>query len=246
MNMRLLFSVLLCTAACFASTGCRNAPGKPKLNAEAARPDQVLDFPTLYKQNCAACHGIDGKNGAAIALANPVYLMTTGIDNLKRITATGVPGTLMPPFATTSGGTLTETQVAVLANGMVKTWGAPESLANVTPQGYASHTLGIPAQGEIAFKTFCARCHGAGGEGVKNTAHQTGSIIDASYLDLVSDQSLRSVIIAGRPDLGMPDWRSDMTGPNAPPLTDQQVTDIVAWLGSHRVSQQQQSFAKQP
>jgi cytochrome c oxidase cbb3-type subunit 3/ubiquinol-cytochrome c reductase cytochrome c subunit len=28
----------------------------------------------------------------------------------------------------------------------------------------------------------------------------------------------------------MPDWRND----SAQPLTDQQVTDIVAWLASHR------------
>jgi hypothetical protein len=81
---------------------------------------------------------------------------------------------------------------------------------------------------------------------VKNSASQTGSIVDATYLALVSDQSLRSIILAGRPDLGMPDWRSDVTGTNARALTDQQVTDIVAWIGSHRVNQQQQTFAKQP
>jgi mono/diheme cytochrome c family protein len=246
MNAFSLTLVLLGSALCLASTGCRDAPGKPKLTTVAARPDQVLDFPTLYKQNCAACHGIDGKNGAAIALANPVYLMTAGADNLKRITAAGLPGTLMPPFAATSGGTLTDTQVTALTNGMVKIWGDPESLHGVTPLGYASHTAGVPQQGKIAFATFCATCHGADGEGVKNSASQTGSIVDATYLALVSDQSLRSIILAGRPDLGMPDWRSDVTGTNARALTDQQVTDIVAWIGSHRVNQQQQTFAKQP
>ena len=41
----------------------------------------------------------------------------------------------------------------------------------------------------------------------------SGSIVDPSYLALVSDQSLRSTIIAGRPDLGMPDWRSDTSEP---------------------------------
>ena len=57
-----------------------------------------------------------------------------------------------------------------------------------------------------------------------------GSIVDGSYLALISDQGLRSLVIAGRPDEGMPDWRSD----SSQPLTDQQITDLVAWLASKR------------
>ncbi len=41
-------------------TGCRTAPGKPGPADVAARPEQVLDFPTLYRQNCSACHGDRG------------------------------------------------------------------------------------------------------------------------------------------------------------------------------------------
>ena len=36
---------------------------------------------------------------------------------------------------------------------------------------------------------------------------RAGSIVDPAYLALVSDQALRTTVIAGRPDLGMPDWR---------------------------------------
>ena len=32
-----------------------------------------MRFEVLYHQNCAGCHGADGKNGAAIDLANPEY-----------------------------------------------------------------------------------------------------------------------------------------------------------------------------
>jgi hypothetical protein len=49
---------------------------------------------------------------------------------------------------------------------------------------------------------------------------------------LISDQSLRSITIAGRPDGGMPDWRADAAGQA---MTDQQITDIVAWLASKRI-----------
>jgi cytochrome c oxidase cbb3-type subunit 3/ubiquinol-cytochrome c reductase cytochrome c subunit len=58
--------------------------------------------------------------------------------------------------------------------------------------------------------------------------------VDPSYLALVSDQSLRSTIIAGRPDQGMPDWRSDISGAGSGTMTDQEITDVVAWLAAQR------------
>jgi len=38
-------------------------------------------------------------------------------------------------------------------------------------------------------------------------------------------------VIAGRPDLGMPDWRGYVAGQ---PLTREQITDVVAWLAGQR------------
>ena len=58
-----------------------------------------------------------------------------------------------------------------------------------------------------------------------------GSVVDASYLALVTNQYLRTTVIAGRSDVGMPDWRSDIPGQ---PLTDQQISDVVAWLSDER------------
>ncbi len=65
---------------------------------------------------------------------------------------------------------------------------------------------------------------------------KTGSIVDPTYLALVSDQYLRSIIIAGQPEQGMPDWRTDLTGPNARPMTNQEIADTVAWVASHRIA----------
>ena len=56
--------------------------------------------------------------------------------------------------------------------------------------------------------------------------------MNPAYLALVSDQYLRSTIIAGRPGDRMPDWRSY----TPQPLTDQQITDVVAWLTSKRIA----------
>jgi cytochrome c oxidase cbb3-type subunit III len=51
-------------------------------------------------------------------------------------------------------------------------------------------------------------------------------------LALVGDQELRTIVIAGRPEFGAPDWRGDIPGK---PMSDQEVTDVIAWLASRRV-----------
>jgi cytochrome c oxidase cbb3-type subunit 3/ubiquinol-cytochrome c reductase cytochrome c subunit len=77
------------------------------------------------------------------------------------------------------------------------------------------------------FAAACASCHGPGGAG----GPKAGSLVDGSFLGLVSDQGLRTTVIAGRPDIDHPDWRGDATGA---PLTGAQVSDVVAWVASKR------------
>jgi mono/diheme cytochrome c family protein len=123
MNLRMLASSIMISSLMLLGAGCRYGPAKPE--AAVQRPDQVSSFGVLYQQNCVACHGANGKHGAAISLANPVYLALAGIDMIQKTTANGVPGTLMPAFAKNQGGMLTDQQVAILAQGMESTWGKP-------------------------------------------------------------------------------------------------------------------------
>ena len=223
--------------AVIACVGCDRAPGYPQKSAEVQRPEAVLDFQTLYTSNCAGCHGQNGQNGAALPLNNSAYLAVAGKDALQTTIAKGMSGTLMPPFAKSSGGMLTDQQVAQLAQGILQTWGRPAQFAGVDLPPYANGQSGNIANGQKAFATACARCHGADGMGLKQgdkTSTTTrSSIADPNYLALVSDQTLRSFILGGRPDEAMPDWRTDIDAPSRA-LTSQEITDIVAWLASHR------------
>ncbi|MGA7157877.1 MAG: c-type cytochrome [Acidobacteriaceae bacterium] len=214
--------------------GCKDVPGRP--GAVAKRPDQVANFNVLYQQNCAACHGKDGRHGDAISLANPVYLAFAGSSEIQKVTADGVTGTLMPAFAKSQGGMLTDQQIQILAQGAEAEWGAGNVLSGQTVPSYSSTASGDVAHGQQAFATFCARCHGADGSGVAGGQLPTGSLIDPAYLALISDQGLRSIIVAGQPDDGMPDWRSDIQGASSRAMTDQEIADVVAWLASHRIA----------
>jgi cytochrome c oxidase cbb3-type subunit 3/ubiquinol-cytochrome c reductase cytochrome c subunit len=204
----------------------------------------VLDFATLYRQNCSACHGENGKNGAAIALNNSVYLALAGTANIERITADGVPNTAMPPFARSKGGMLTDNQIAILAVGAEQNWSNSSALAGTTPPTYATDAPGNSAQGQHVFATDCAQCHGADGTGGKAPSGAVlGSLLDPSYLALISDQGLRSVIIAGQTEHGAHDWRSYRP---QHPMTNQEIADTVAWLVSHRTATPGQVYQQHP
>lgn len=226
-------AMLICSIALLC-VGCKDLAGKPE--AVALRPAQVLQFSVLYKENCAACHGENGKQGAAISLANPVYLAVAGVETIRKVIADGVPGSLMPGFAKSQGGMLTDQQVSVIAQGMESAWGNAKVLGGEAPPSYTSNLTGDPVAGEKAFLVYCSSCHGSYGTGLARGELHTGSLVDPSYLALISDQGLRSLIIAGQPQQGMPDWRSDKRGAGSRAMTDKEVSDVIAWLVSHRVA----------
>jgi mono/diheme cytochrome c family protein len=214
---RLLWIVLV--------AGC-TLPGKPRGLSLEGQPSKIEDFDVLYRDNCAGCHGDDGRGGAALGLANPVYLAIADDATLRRPISDGVAGTAMPAFAERAGGMLTARQIEVLVHQMRARWARPAALEQATPPPYAGPP-GDPQRGHVVYATFCARCHGADGTG----GPQSRSIVDGSYLALVSPQGLRALLIAGRPDIGQPDWRSDLAGR---PLSSREIADVVAWLVSQR------------
>jgi mono/diheme cytochrome c family protein len=207
--------------------GCDRLPGKPRIADRELLPSQVMSFTALYSRNCAGCHGADGRLGASRPLNDPLYLALVPRERLREIIARGVPGTSQPAFAPGSGGTLTDAQIDALVRGLAEAWGRPDAVKGLELPPYAAQSAGDPERGKAVYAGACAGCHGVDGRG----GPKGGAVADPSYLALVTDQYLRTTVIAGRADLGMPDWRGSAQGQ---PLTTQQIGDVVAWLGSER------------
>lgn len=219
--MRILIHLWVSCVVILLLSGCSGAPGYPKQSAEVLRPEDQLSFVTLYSQNCAACHGADGQNGAAIDLANPEYQALVDDSTLRNWISGGVPGTQMPAFAISMGGTLTDRQIDVIMLGMRRSWSQRAVLDGQNPPPYAQDQKGDALRGKQAYNSNCVSCH----------QPSTQQVASPDYLALVSDQTLRSIIIAGRPDIGHPDWRGDKPGYS---LSPQDVSDIVTYLGTLR------------
>ena len=130
--------------------------------------------------------------------------------------AQGVPGTSAPAFAQQVGGPLTDKQIDILVEGMRSRWGKAENFKNLALPPYSLQDAsakgsgpGDSQRGAAAYQTYCAQCHGKDGSG----GPKGGSVINPAYLALVSDQALRTAVIVGRSDLGMPDWRANILWP---------------------------------
>jgi cytochrome c oxidase cbb3-type subunit III len=202
------------------SLGCDRKIGPPNDQEELMRPENVASFDRLYKQNCSACHGENGSGGPALDLANPKYQALVDDASLRRWITSGMPGTQMPAFGESAGGFLTPSQVDVIVAGMHARWDHNDHSATDMPP-YSSSAVGIVEHGQDIFRMGCSSCHLQGQQ----------KITDASYLSLINDQSLRTIVIAGRPDLGHPDWKQVRHGQ---PLTDQDVSDVIAYLDTLR------------
>jgi len=229
-------------------TGCSaRLPGQPSEAERWRAPAEIKDFSQLYNQNCAGCHGVGGRLGAARSLNDPLYLAIVTDDAMRAAISKGRAATSMPAFSEQAGGHLTDQQIELLVTGMRSRWSKPDDFKGVELPRYSvdeATTASRPAtegtrntptvvqqtsdasRGATTYKTYCASCHGTNGDG-----GSAGSIVDPNFLNLVSDQGLRTTVVVGRADLGKPDWRGNVPGH---PMSAQEIADVVAWLAAQR------------
>jgi cytochrome c oxidase cbb3-type subunit III len=211
-------------------SGC-HPYGKPAL--EEVDPEKSTDFATLFAQNCRGCHGDNGKYGPGRILNDPLYVAFIPREEIKKVLTYGRPGTAMPAWAQSQGGPLSEKQIDVLVSGIKDDWAKPVDLHGTTLPVYSTDiNAGDATRGKRLFVRACFACHGQGAP--------VGVITNATYLQLSSNQNLRTSIVVGRPDVPvkkmlMPNYMYLNAGHA---LTDQDVSDLVTYIASFRPAQQ--------
>ncbi|HEY8901108.1 MAG TPA: cytochrome c [Chthoniobacterales bacterium] len=222
-----ILSFTLCALAASALTACDGKldvsaldswmPGKPK-REDAWKPETAITSgEEIFAQNCLGCHSIGGTPSPSIAMSDPLYLAVIPPEILKSIIANGIKVSSMPAFSEEHGGSLTPEQIEKLVAFILE---KKKPIDGPLP-AYAA-PAGNAAAGQIAFETYFSKFPGMTGY---------GSISDPAFLGLVTDQYIRTLVIAGRPELGLPDYRSRVPGKA---MSDQEIADVVAWLISQR------------
>src|SRR5215467_4052074 len=101
--MTMRWRIGLCGAVGLAITlgegGSVRLPGQPSEAERWRAPAEINDFDQLYTRNCAGCHGVGGKLGAARSLNDPLYLAFVTYDEVRAAISKGRPGTNMPAFS---------------------------------------------------------------------------------------------------------------------------------------------------
>lgn len=207
--------------------GCDWMPGKPTEADRWQNPHKVVDFETLYMRNCQGCHGAGKEIAGAISLDNPAYLAIVPRQTLQNVISNGIPNTSMPAFALKNGGMLTDQQVDILVNGILA-WAKTGQAAPTGPLPPYAAAPGNAEAGKFLYDQYVAGARKAAGS---DAMFRDGFLANTTFLGLSSDQYLRTLIIVGRPELGIPDWRTVIPGR---PLSDEDVSDLVAWLISQR------------
>ncbi len=180
------------------------------------------DGATLYAQNCAACHGVNGQGGIGVPLSLPSFQATVDDQYLKRSIRLGRPGRVMPAFSQ-----LEEGEVDAIVTHL-RSW-----YKGKIPQYSKQAIKGDAKLGAALYQQHCAACHGKQAEG----GHGTGvtlsrprdlpiiapSLHNPGFLASASDAMIKRTLVTGRK--GTPMVAFGKHG-----LKDRDLNDIVAFI----------------
>ena len=223
--------------ALLASAAAR-PPGQPRKGSETLAPNEVVEFGALYAENCAGCHGAEDEE--APRSRSPIRCISRIVDDasmrdvIAERRARNVDAGVRAKRRRHADGRADRCDRAAgsdragagreLSTARIRLPTRRSPRATRTRRSRVSDATAHPATAR------------------RSRADAKGSAItNDSFLALVSDQGLRTIVIAGRPELGAPDWRGNVPGQ---PMSDQEVTDVVAWLASHRVPSPGQPYSR--
>lgn len=196
--------------------------------AGAQTPDEELVKlgESLFVENCAVCHGLDGQGRVGATLSKDWPSIRPDLA-IKNDIVNGVPGSPMPAWSQANGGPLSPQEIDALV-AYILTWqtGGPLSLPPTpTPRPRPALTSipdveGDPNNGSILFDQNCVVCHGADGRG------RVGSNLSNVFSAIRPDLGLQSTIANGLSGSPMPAWSQA----NGGPLTQSEINDLVAFI----------------
>ncbi len=178
----------------------------------------------LYAQNCAACHGENGRGGVGVPLALASFLDSVSDRYLFETIRQGRPGRIMPAFEEMS-----DAQVDAIVAYM-RAWSK-----NKAPVYPLDLVKGNSSNGKKLYAQHCASCHGAdatGGSGTGVTFSRprdlpiiAPSLANPGFLASASDAMIKHTLINGREGTPMNSFARQG-------MSEKQLNDIVAYIRS--------------
>lgn len=182
------------------------------------------DGGSLYASHCAACHGETGGGGVGVPLSLASFLNSVDDDFLRRTIRHGRPGRVMPAF-----NKLSDAQIDAIV-GFIRAWSDKPA-----PQYSANPVRGDVNHGRSLYKSYCAVCHGAEGEGGKGTGVTFSrrrnlpiiapALNNPGFLASASDEMIRDTLQFGREGTPM---RSFLVQG----LSEHDIDDLVSYVRS--------------
>ncbi|MBX3250644.1 MAG: c-type cytochrome [Myxococcales bacterium] len=169
-----------------------------------------------YRTYCGLCHGDEGEGYAADnanALRNQQFLASVSDEFLRVNIERGHPGTSMAAYGERYGGPLDDGQIEALVR-FLRAWQTVPPAEMPEPEG------GNALAGAGTYRTLCASCHGARGEGTTAL-----SLNNPIFLETASDAQIRYAIAKGREGTPMPGFEERLS----PARLDDLVALIRSW-----------------
>jgi cbb3-type cytochrome c oxidase subunit III len=209
------------------------------LRSRVAAPGLVEAKALFHSLGCRGCHAVGGVGGAdgpdltQVGQRDPALRPWAGVEGPRtlaswfeehfRAPARVVPGSLMPELGLSEGEIerLTFYLFALRRTSLGDRF-HPKDRVRAEKLGERE----FATDGETLYGTFCAACHGQGGEGMRYPGLPPFPAIgNPDFLELAPDELIRESVKRGRPGRRMPAWGEGEGG-----LRPEEIDEVVRYV----------------